>query len=164
MLLWNLFFPFAHLPVFVNLHCHLSHPPGKIRGSLMKCSAATFLKATRGKVSAGSSPHPTAHFSIIQYEPARERPVCLCLHFVDIFPLFHPSTLPRSLCLRFRFRGALTSVLSPHWQSFHKPTPFFFSSLCIFFYLPILASLCACNVCVHKRALISLCSHKFARL
>lgn len=93
------------------------------------------LKATKGNVSAGSPPYATAHFFIIQYESARERPVCLCLYFIDILSLFHPGTLPRSLCLRFRFRRALTFVLSPHRQSFHKPA-LLFPSLCVICYPP----------------------------
>lgn len=74
--------------------------------------------------------------------------VCLCLHFIDIFPLFHPRTLPRSLCLRFRFRGALTFVLSPtgsHFISLH----FFFHHSAVSFILPSCLFMRVQCLCVH---------------
>lgn len=146
--LWNLIFlqPFAHLPVFVNVRCSLSHPPGKIRGSLTKTHRT------------GAEPH----FWKLQREMLRltdplpflcrssaslrgERRVRLCFLSIHIFSLFHLSTLPRSLRLRLRFCGALTFAHSLHRQSFLKPTLFVIIALHVLL-LPILS--CACNVCV----------------
>lgn len=145
MFLWNLIFlqPFVHLPIFVKLRRNLSHPLGKIRGSLRKR-----ITPERNPIFKSYKGLPVAISShSVRVSEGNVLPISASSTFI-YFLCFIPAVFHAlSVCLRFR--GTLTFAHSLHRQSFLKPT--LFVSVTVHFLLsPFPASSCAHNVCAHK--------------
>lgn len=135
-------------PVSMKLRCNLSHPLGKIRGSLTERITPErnpIFKSHKGKCFGWLAPLPFPH---TRCECARGTscPSQPPLHsYISFVSSQQSSTLSLfvSDCLR-------TSAPSLHRHSFLRPT--LLVPITVHFLLPpFLASSCAHNICVHNR-------------